>query len=960
MHRVNHAISSKEYVGGLTQLSIVIYEFKRINNRQKRTMRKRISSFLLSLATVSATYAASGEVNINGDWLFHYAENETVADSIAATAFFKETYNAASFDKIKIPSCWAMLGYEEPVYRTFKTEPHSEGFYIKRFTLPKSFKGKRITLHFGGVWASAEVWLNGQRLGRHDSGYTSFSMPVTGIAKGGEENVLAVRVRQVYPGYSCDTYDDWSLGGIFRDVTLSCVPAKRWIDKVTAITKFDDKYQDADLQLGVMVYDKHENKLPGNYRSEGEPYQLHYTLVDKQGEKIVDEIKTVKGHPTNGRQYSETFHIKKPQQWNAETPNLYTLTVSLVENGQTVQTEKQKIGFREITTDGGVLKINGQAIKLRGVNRHDEWPDVGRATNHEHWLKDLTLMKASNINYVRACHYQHAKGFIELCDSIGMYVGAEISLGGAGGMMEDPQFVTGMSLRAYETVNRDINNPCIIYWSVGNEDTFNQMYYDAAKITKALDPTRPVLYPWCADMALPKDIDILAPHYWTSYEYDSLCLHSNRPIITTEYVHAYGTQRFGGLEQCFKSLHDNPHGAGGAVWMWADQGLVTPTEWTDKKYKSLSGGNKHLRISSEGWDGVTDSYRNPTRDLDEVKAVYAQIYPLNPEHNPWNGKQQATIILHNDHDFINANVYNIIYKVYVDKTLKHEGSKHLDIAPHCDAKMNITTGIDKLLSGQTAYVQLFFERDGKEMARKWVLLGNKAEEYDNHTTTTNQQTFHFENGFPIGLRPTIWHKINEGDQIIRGKIDGEKYHLRIINTQKQEQKDGYIVKTEAICEINDSNSVYGTYTFTVSTQKGTMDVDYNITPSITSGKYIPLVGMAIKAKPQQWLGLGPDEAYPNKKAAEILGVWDATPLQGTRAAQWVDTDNYRITFLNSGATYGFGYAGYIDRDSSDSNEFRLCSHILGRSEKGRLNDRNYRLEPKGQTYSGKFRISIIH
>ena len=918
-------------------------------------MNKKITALIISCATMVAAQAASYETNINGQWLFRYAASEAEADSIASTEFFKPDYDTSSFDEIKVPSCWAMLGYEEPVYREFKTAPHSEGFYVKRFTLPTSFKDKRISLNFGGVWASAEVWLNGQWIGRHDSGYTSFSLPVTKSAIIGGENVLAVRVRQVYPGYVCDTYDDWSLGGIFRDVTLSCVPAKRWIDKITVVTDFDDNYQDADLKLGVMVYDNHGNTLPGNYRSKGEPYQLRYTLTDKMGNTIMNETKNMDGHPTNGRQYSECFHIKRPQQWNAETPNLYTLSVALIENGETVQTETRKIGFREITTENGVFKVNGVAVKLRGVNRHDEWPDVGRATCHKHWLKDLSLMKDNNINYVRACHYQHSKGFIEMCDSIGMYVGAEVSLGGAGAMMENTQFVTGMSLRAFETVNRDINNPSIIYWSVGNEDTFNNMYYDCAKVVKALDPTRPVLYPWCADLALPKEIDIIAPHYWTSYEYDSICSLTNRPVITTEYVHAYGTQRFGGLEQCFKALHDSPHGAGGAVWMWADQGLVTPTEWTDKKYSSLSGGNKHLRISSDGWDGITDSYRNSTRDLEEVKAVYSQVYPLNTECADWKDKRKATIIIHNDHDFINANVYDIKYKVYVDGNMKNEGNDRLDIPPHSNGKMNILTGIDKLQPTQTAYVQLFFFRDGKEMSRKWVLLGRYNDDIA-ASTTTDASIFRFKDGFPEGMQPTIWHKMNEGDQIIRGKVNGENYSLNIINTKREETEEGFKVTTEALCKINDSNSYRGIYTFNVSLKKGFMDVSYTIEPSITSGRYIPLVGMALKARPQQWLGLGPGEAYPNKKAAEILGVWKADDFCGTRAAQWVDADNYRITFLNEGDTYGFGHAGYIDRDTVDSEELRLCSHILGRSEKGRLNDRNYRLEPKGVAYSGKFRI----
>lgn len=914
---------------------------------------------------------AKREICINGKWLFMYAADSQKADSIAAAGFGNPAFDATAFDEIEVPSCWAILGYEEPVYREFKEAPHSEGFYIRHFTVPEEFRGKRLTLDFGGVWASAEVWLNGHYLGRHDSGYTSFSMNVPSnavffssgaadAAKSKGDNVLAVRVRQVYPGYVCDTYDDWSLGGIYRDVTLTAKPSKCWIDKVTAITDFDDRYEDADLRVKVMVYDNHKNSKPGNYRLVGPDYQLRYQLADGDGCMVVDETRTVQGHPLIGRQYEETFRVSRPRQWSAESPALYTLSISLIEDGQVRQQEVQKIGFREISTQGGVFRINGQPVKLRGVNRHDEWPDVGRATTREHWLHDLQMMKDANINYVRACHYQHAKGFIEMCDSMGMYVGAEVSLGGAGDLMTDRQFVPGLMLRTFETVNRDLNNPSIIYWSVGNEDSFNQMFYDAAKVVKALDPTRPVLYPWCADLRLPEEIDIIAPHYWTSYEYDSICAASCRPIITTEYVHAYGIQRFGGLADCWKALHDRPQGAGGAVWMWADQGIVTPTKWTDKKYKSLSGGNEYLRISSEGWDGITDSYRNPTRDYYEVKSVYAPIYPSVEELDA-SSISNVEIPIHNDYDFLTSDDIDILYKVFADGKKTGEGKTRLSILPHEDGIMPVKTGISRLKAGETAYIQLFFCKDGKEICRKSVVIGrgNPSPE----SRRGGKETFAFDpkTCMPADFRPTIWHKMNEGDQIIRGKVDGEKYSLRIVASKRTATDRGFRVVTEAVCEINDSNSVHGTYTFDADTISRRMTVNYAMTPQIASGRYVPLIGMAIKGTPQAWLGLGPEEAYPNKKASEIFGLWDARKLKGTRAAEWVDIisgrQRMRIMLTNEGGTYTTGARGFIDRDAEDSQEIRICSHILGRSEKGRLNDRNYRLEPSGKTYYGTFVVT---
>ena len=472
---------------------------------------------LLCQMVLVVSVCAQNTINLNGDWLFYYAKNQQSADSLVSNGFYLPTYRSVNFHSTPVPSNWAVLGYEEPVYRGFKNDEASEGLYLKRFAVPASYADKRVLLHFGGVWNSAEVWLNGMRLGRHDSGYTSFSFDVSKAVKAGEENLLAVRVRQVYPGYKTDTYDDWTLGGIYRDVNLESMPAKRRIDNVRVQTKMN-----GEVEVRVMVADTHRPTLPGNYRSPGKPYQLQLTLTDRDGDVVVSRKLDVASHTSTSRETLERLMVNNPNLWSAETPYLYTLRVDLLEKGEVAHSRTQKIGIREISTKDGVFRINGQAVKLRGVNRHDEHPDVGRATTPKHWLEDLQLMKAANINYIRACHYQHAKGFIEMCDSMGMYVGAEVSLGGASGLMMDPSFVSAAMLRTIETVERDLNNPSIIYWSIGNEDGFTDMFLQCARVAKGLDPTRPVLYPWNADETLPEEIDILAPHYWTSHEYDSI------------------------------------------------------------------------------------------------------------------------------------------------------------------------------------------------------------------------------------------------------------------------------------------------------------------------------------------------------------------------------------------------------------------------------------------------------
>ncbi len=895
--------------------------------------------------------------------MFCYAKDYQSADEIEKSGFYRPDYNPTNsirFDEIEVPSCWAILGYEEPIHRGYKNDKASEGLYIRHFTLPDDYKDKRVLLHFGGVFASAEVWLNGERLGRHDSGYTSFSFDITGKVRDGQDNTLALRVRQVYPGYKCDTYDDWTLGGIYRDVTIEAMPRRRWIDYVHT------RYSVGSSQLTVktMIGDDNKNTLPGNYQSPGIPYSLHYILTDENGNVVVDKMKEEPSHTASFLEHKMVFNIKDAHLWNAEKPHLYNLKVELLEQGVLAQCYEEKIGLREINIENGVFKINGVAVKLRGVNRHDEHPDVGRAVIHKHWLEDLQKMKAANINYVRASHYQHAKGFIELCDSIGMYVGEEVSLGGADKDMYDPAFTGPTMLRTLETVERDINNACIIYWSVGNEDAFTSLHLQAIKTIKGIDGTRPMLLPWNADDRLPEDVDILAPHYWTAAEYDSLAKHTSRPIISTEWIHAYGTQRFGGLQDVWDVVMTNPHLAGGAVWMWADQGLRTPKK---KPSQDIEKNDEYLRVTPEGWDGINDSYRNPTRDLEEVKAVY---FPVTLKKS---SRAIDNLKLYNGYDFTNLSELVIAYKLFVnDKLIEHKENIRLDAAPHSFANLRINGDRLKVKEGETAYLQLFFtDKKGAALGKRSVELLvdptittartskpiKMSETPSSLTINTTKGTFIISKKTGLlsqykemsNLQPTVWHKLNEGDQIIKNRNlrndeSFEKYNVSVENISANQYKDSVVVTSKVNYAINDTNNIKASYITTV-TSDGSMRVEYAITPELQTN-YIPVVGLEVStgSYPKRWFGLGPDEAFENKQSAEILGVWSAKNFYGTRQARWVEIGGTRI-LVN----------GYIDRDEPTSKTLRLLSRVLGRSEKGRLNDTRYRLE-NNKVYQGRVMI----
>lgn len=922
---------------------------------------------LLFILHFSVFISRAERVTLNDKWQFFYARDAHVGDSLAAAGFGGEQFRAIGFAPTPVPSNWAVLGYEEPVYRGFRGDAASEGFYLNRFTLPASYRAKRVELAFGGVWASAEVWLNGHRLGRHDSGYTSFAFDVTPYVRPAGENLLAVRVRQTYPGYQTDVYDDWTLGGIYRDVTLRAMPRERWIEQVRVATQFANDYKEASVTVKAMVADRTKASLPGNYLSPGKPYELALSLAEGSGRVVAERRITVPGHPRQGRETAVTFRITEPQTWTAETPSLYTLSVALTDGDSVTQRHTERIGLRELQWDGGVLRLNGRPIRLRGVNRHDEHPDVGRAVGRKHWLEDLRLMKRANINFIRACHYQHARGFVELCDSLGFYLGEEVSVGGAEEMMYDEGMTAAVMLRATETVERDVNSPSIIYWSVGNEDPLTAMHLRGVRAIHGLDASRPCLLPWHAYDA-PDEIDILAPHYWTPQQYDTLLAHATRPMITTEFVHAYGENRFGGLADCWRAITRHPQGAGGAVWMWADQGLRTPTRKPWRQYNSICKADSTLRINAEGWDGIVDSYRRRTRDYYEVRSVYAPVFPTIDSVSVAEGDKTVSIPVRNDYDFLTLDALPLSWQLWVDGRLLDHSVAQLSAAPRSTADIAFPLRrLPRLREGETAYLRLTpMTADGDTIGTRTVEIVNRVPLCDGQRPSSLRCHVSPTTGLPTAvsvrgrtiidsLRPTIWHRLTDNDAVIRRRRESDKQGLEMMTATVS----GFSRRDSADCAIYTATVDYAAggktqlsarYVTTVTASAIT--VRYALTPSVAADQ-LPLAGlaatMAAGAETMEWFGLGPADAYPNKRTAPQLGLWSARDFEGTRAARWLRVKAGRQTLR-------LDVNGYIDRDRADDRTVRLVHHVLGRAEKGRLDNADYRL-PSRRTYTGVLRIT---
>ena len=409
--------------------------------------------------------------------------------------------------------------------------------------------------------------------------------------------------------------------------------------------------------------------------------------------------------------------------------------------------------------------------------------------------------------------------------------------------------------------------------------------------------------------------------------------------------------------------------------------LKTPTKKDEEVYGSIVKDDPYLRVSSAGWDGITDSYRRPTRDFWEVKAVYAPVYPDVESVVLPKGAKTVSIPIRNDYDFLSLGDVMIDWKVFVDAKMVNSGTGSVDIAPHSVANLLISVKeMGTLKTEETAYVQLSFKRaNGEEIAKKYVELkpatttksGLKTQKLSvddkaGHVLVkcgTTVFDFSRQTGLPVsmtkdgkktidGLRPTIWHRLNEGDQIIKNRdfkkgVDPEVFTAEVHSMDVSDQGKIIVIRSSVAYRIDDDNTFTADYVSTID-EMGRLTIDYTIRPQVQM-TYLPVVGMAVKMTTandmQQWLGLGPDDAYPNKKAGCILGVWDANKMTGTRQARWLMLCN------TSGQQTRILANGFIDRDKDSSKEVRILSQVLGRAEKGRLNDRNYQVLPD-KIYTG--------
>ncbi len=954
-------------------------------------------------------------VSLNGPWHFKWVADAKQADPYRW--FFEKGFDFADWDTITVPSNWALLGYEDP--RWVDGSP-AEGFYFRTFTVPQAAKGLRTVLHFDGVWVSAEVWLNGQALGRHDSGFTPFAFDITNALKAGETNILAVRVRQQIPAlqYKFDANDDWALAGIYRDVWLEFMPSEMYIASVETETDFDTLFQNADLKVRVFI----TRFADADYFAPSAPFEIRAILRDANGREVTRQSRTVTiNNAHNGNDFTLSMRVESPAPWTAETPTLYTVSVELVRDGRTTHNWQDRVGFREVSTAGGVLRVNGQAVKLRGVARHDEHPDVGRATRREHWLQDIKLMKAANINAVRTAHYPPAEGFIRLCDEMGLYVIDEIPLGFAGERMQNPIYAAGMMLRLHETMQRDRNRPSVIVWSFGNEDPFTPLHLAGLRAIKGLNPTRPVLLPFRTEHDLPDEIDIFAPHYWLAERNDKLAAQSTRSVITTEFTHALGRRDFGEFEQRWQALIQHPTGAGGMIWLWADEGLRRPVNGRDvlhpmeDKDKFERKDGRLVRESDAGpseiydthghWgaDGIVDSDRTPQRDYWEVKAVYAPVEVVSDRIVFKPGQESVFVDIHNGYDFLDLSTVDLSWRLFRNAERLESGRTHLQAPPHATATLEIpTTAIKAGDTEAVYYIHLTSTRpDGSEITTESVRLGFDAAPQPTGPARTQQpQVSQAQGRTIVTIGPARYEFDSASGQIAAISVDGkplagpsnlvvwrpatycERNRLDLRpnqhdwNTYMQgltgvarkwnvtQSGQAVVIAAETEYRADDLNYVAARITYRISAS-GTLHVDLEVEPHLDVPE-IPEIGIELATpkglKAMQWLGEGPLDSRPGKAEATYFGWWQAAPeapiAQGTKSGlEWA-----QLAYASSAVLHVRNCAGVRLENLGEQNRaLRILTNVAAPwTKNGPPERREWQLNlAESKTLGGSFEIVPI-
>ena len=867
---------------------------------------------------------------LNGQWKFHWVKSpdERPAD------FYRTDYDVSGWDEIPVPSNWEIQGYGTPIYTnvryphprqppkiiadvapdfTAAKEPNPVGSYRTTFTVPGKWDGRKVFIHFEGVASAFYLWINGQKVGYSQGSRTPAEFNITEFLLPGE-NVLAAEVYRWSDGSYLEDQDFWRLSGIFRDVYLFSTPAVQLRD-MFVLSDLDAQYQNATLDITAKVRNLSAGQAQRRVRA---------TLVDARKRKTpLGQSETVTIAPGQETSLVVGATHASPALWTAETPNLYTVVVELLDADDNVTEVKAcRFGFRKIELKDRQFFVNGVSVKIKGVNRHEHDPDRGHAVEIGSMVRDLELMKRNNINTVRTCHYPDHPLWYDLCDLYGIFIIDEANVESHGmGYGRDTlgrvdSWKTAHVEREQRMVERDKNHPCVVIWSLGNEAGPGPNFEAAAQAIRDIDTSRPIHYERMNSVA---DIDsVMYPSV------DGLIgqgrSDSPKPFIMCEYAHAMGNA-IGNLQEYWDAIETYPRLIGGCIWDWVDQGLRKYTGETtadgEKEWFFAYGGDYGDRPNDNNFccNGVVTPDRAVTAKLLEVKKVYQYVgFQLGQV-----GDDTVTLDLTNKYFFTNLDDFGLRWQLLEDgKVVKKGKAKLQSTAPGQSTSLTLSVPQPKLKPGAEYFLNVSVERKSKTLYAKsgHVVASEqftlpyavaKAPPLETNglagltlSETGNAITVAGENVKAVFSRSggTLSSLVYDGAEVLadgqgpqlnlfRALVDNDNWLRRDVrrtglrdlsytvkDIATEQIADGIVrVRCTVDCAGRESDGMTHTATFTIF-GNGMIDVSNQVRP-YGNLAVLPKLGVQL-VLPESldtltWLGRGPHESYVDRKRSADVG-----------------------------------------------------------------------------------------
>lgn len=638
---------------------------------------------------------------LNGTWKFYYVDSyKQLPEDITSTT------SLDGWKDIQVPGNWEVQGFGTAIYTNhgYEFQPRNPqppalpeqnpvGVYRREITVPADWDGRDIYLHIAGAKSGCYVYVNGKEVGYNEDSKNPAEYLINDYLQPGK-NVLTLKIFRWSTGSYLECQDFWRMSGIERDVFLYSQP-KASVNDFRITSTLDDTYKNGIFRLAIDLK---------NHQTNTANLAVSYTLVDKDGKTVSESEQTVSVPSDKLSTVNFQQQLPDVQTWTSEAPNLYKLFMTVKENGKVTEVIPYHVGFRrieikEIDQKAGngknyvVLLVNGQPIKLRGVNIHEHNPETGHYVPEELMRKDFELMKRHNINTVRLCHYPQDRRFYELCDEYGLYVydeanieshGMYYDLRKGGTLGNNPEWLKPHMYRTINMFERNKNYPSVTFWSLGNEAGNGYNFYQTYLWVKEADKdimNRPVNYEraqweWNSDMYVPQ--------YPSAGWLEQIGQRgSDRPVAPSEYAHAMGNST-GSLWDQWKAIYKYPNLQGGYIWDWVDQGILTHDE-NGRPFWAY-GGDFGTNMPSDGnfcCNGIVSPDRTLHPAMNEVKYAhqYVGFEPVD--------LSKGIFKVQNRYYFTNLKKYMITYQVKANDKVIRNGKVSLDIAPQASQELTV-------------------------------------------------------------------------------------------------------------------------------------------------------------------------------------------------------------------------------------------------------------------------------